>query len=96
MQSGSELATTLLRKIINDEVYLGEEVRTGTCKSSRDPRNKAKYLMITGGINFLLYLLEKQNSNRPACRYTRLCARNANALNKNLLRRIDVGQHHVR
>ncbi len=57
MQSGGELANTLWRKMIdNAEDYLDEGVRTGILKSSRDPAARAKYLAITGGGGFLLYL----------------------------------------
>ena len=57
MQSGGELANTLWRKMIdNAESYLDEGVRTGILKSSRDPAARAKYLAITGGGGFLLYL----------------------------------------
>lgn len=57
MQTGGELAKTLWRKMIdNAEVYLNEGVRSGTLKPSRDPRARAKYLSITGGGGFLLYL----------------------------------------
>jgi AcrR family transcriptional regulator len=57
MQSGGELANTLWRKMIdNAEDYLGEGVRTGILKASRDPSARAKYLAITGGGGFLLYL----------------------------------------
>ena len=57
MQTGGELAKTLWRKMIDDtEVYLDEGVRSGTLKGSRDPRARAKYLSITGGGGFLLYL----------------------------------------
>jgi AcrR family transcriptional regulator len=57
MQSGGELANTLWRRMIdNAEGYLDEGVRTGILKSSRDPAARAKYLAITGGGGFLLYL----------------------------------------
>jgi AcrR family transcriptional regulator len=57
MQSGGELANTLWRKMIDDaEDYLDEGVRTGILKASRNPRARAKYLAITGGGGFLLYL----------------------------------------
>jgi AcrR family transcriptional regulator len=57
MQSGGELAKTLWQKMIDDaEVYLDEGVRAGTLKPSRDPRARAKYLSVTGGGAFLLYL----------------------------------------
>jgi AcrR family transcriptional regulator len=57
MQEGGELAKTLWRKMIEDaEAYLDEGVRAGTLKPSRDPQARAKYLAITGGGGFLLYL----------------------------------------
>jgi AcrR family transcriptional regulator len=57
MQTGGELANTLWRTMIdNAEGYLDEGVRTGILKPSRDPRARAKYLAITGGGGFLLYL----------------------------------------
>jgi TetR/AcrR family transcriptional regulator, regulator of cefoperazone and chloramphenicol sensitivity len=64
MQSGGELANTLWRKMIDDaESYLDEGVRTGILRASRDPRARARYLAITGGGGFLLYL---QMHERPA------------------------------
>jgi AcrR family transcriptional regulator len=57
MQSGGELAKMLWRRMIDDaETYLEEGVRTGTLKPSRDPRSRARYLAITGGGGFLMYL----------------------------------------
>ncbi|ETW22043.1 TetR/AcrR family transcriptional regulator [Mycobacterium gastri] len=57
MQSGGELAMTLWQKMIdNAEDYLEDGVRAGTVKPSRDPPARAKYLAITGGGGFLLYL----------------------------------------
>ena len=57
MQSGSELAKTLWRRMIEDaEQYLEEGVRAGTLKSSPDPKARAKYLGLTGGGGLLLYL----------------------------------------
>jgi len=57
MQSGGELAKTLwYRMIDNTEEYLDEGVRAGTIKPSRDPRARARYLAITGGGGFLVYL----------------------------------------
>jgi hypothetical protein len=57
MQSGSPLAKTLWRRMIdNTEEYLDEGVRAGTVKPSRDPRARAKYLAISSGGGFLLYL----------------------------------------
>jgi AcrR family transcriptional regulator len=62
MQSGSELAKMLWRKMIDDaEQYLEEGVRSGLLKPSRDPRARAKYLGITGGGSFLLYLQMHDN-----------------------------------
>jgi hypothetical protein len=57
MQTGGELANTLWRRMIdNAEGYLDEGARTGILKPSRDPSARAKYLAITGGGGFLLYL----------------------------------------
>ena len=62
MQSGSELAKMLWRKMIADaEQYLEEGVRNGLLKPSRDPRARAKYLGITGGGSFLMYLQMHDN-----------------------------------
>jgi AcrR family transcriptional regulator len=57
MQSGSDLAKMLWHKMIDDaEQYLEEGVRSGVLKPSRDPRARAKYLGITGGGSFFLFL----------------------------------------
>jgi AcrR family transcriptional regulator len=57
MQSGGELGKTLWRRMIDDaEIYLDEGVRAGTLKPSRDPEARAKFLAITGGGGFLVYL----------------------------------------
>lgn len=57
MQSGGELANMLWRRMIdNVEAYMEEGVRAGTVKPSRDPQARARYLAITGGGAFLLYL----------------------------------------
>jgi AcrR family transcriptional regulator len=57
LQSGSELAKTLWRRMIaNAEEYLDEGVRAGTVKPSRNPSARARFLAITGGGGFLLYL----------------------------------------
>ncbi|ORV06359.1 TetR/AcrR family transcriptional regulator [Mycobacterium celatum] len=57
MSSGGDLAKMLWRRMIdNTEEYLEEGVRAGTIKPSRDPQARAKYLAITGGGGFLLYL----------------------------------------
>lgn len=57
MQSGGELANMLWRRMIDNTYdYLEEGVRAGTIKPSRDPHARAKYIGITGGGGFLLYL----------------------------------------
>jgi AcrR family transcriptional regulator len=57
MQTGGDLANALWQKMIDDaEAYLDDGVRTGLLKPSRDPRARAKYLSMTGGGGFLLYL----------------------------------------
>lgn len=57
MQAGGELAKMLWHKMIDDaEEYMNEGIRAGTIKPSRDPRARARYLSITGGGGFLLYL----------------------------------------
>lgn len=57
MQTGGDLANTLWRRMIdNAEVYLAEGVQNEILKPSRDPQARAKYLAITGGGGFLLYL----------------------------------------
>jgi AcrR family transcriptional regulator len=57
MQSGSDLAKMMWRKMIDDaEQYLEEGVRSGLLKPSRDPRARARYLGISGGGSFFLYL----------------------------------------
>src|SRR5712672_664039 len=62
MQSGSELAKMLWRKMIDDaEQYLEEGVQNGLLKPSRDPRARAKFLGITGGGSFFLYLQMHDN-----------------------------------
>ncbi len=57
MQSGGDLAKSLWRDMIdNAEQYLDEAVRAGTIKPSPDPRARARFLALTGGGAFLLYL----------------------------------------
>ena len=57
MQTGGSLAKALWQKMIDDaEAYLDDGVRTGLLKPSRDPRARAKYLSMTDGGGFLLYL----------------------------------------
>ncbi|WP_422745568.1 TetR family transcriptional regulator [Mycobacterium sp. WMMD1722] len=57
MQSGSDLAKTLWRRMIdNTEQYLDDGVRAGTVKPSRDAKARARYLALNGSGAFLLYL----------------------------------------
>jgi AcrR family transcriptional regulator len=57
MQTGGELANMLWRRMIdNAEEYMEEGVRAGTIKPSHDPKARARYLAITGGGGFLLYI----------------------------------------
>jgi len=57
LQSGNELAKTFWRRMLqNAEEYLEEGVRAGTLKPSPDPKARAKFLGLTGGGGFLLYL----------------------------------------
>jgi AcrR family transcriptional regulator len=58
MQTGGDLAKMLWHRMIDNAVeYMDEGVRAGTIKPSRDPDARARYLAITGGGGFLLYLL---------------------------------------
>ena len=62
MQTGGELTKMLWRRMIdNAEQYMEEGVRAGTIKPSRDPKARAKYLGISGGGGFLLYLQMHDN-----------------------------------
>lgn len=62
MQSGSALSKTLWCRMIDDtEAYLDEGIRAGTVKPSRDPRARARYMALTGGGGFLLYLQLHEN-----------------------------------
>jgi AcrR family transcriptional regulator len=57
MQSGGELANMLWRRMIdNAEEYMEEGVRAGTIKPSRDPKARARYVAMTGGGGFFLYI----------------------------------------
>lgn len=57
MQAGGDLATMMYRRLIeNAEQYMEDGVRAGTLKPSRDPAARAKFLAISGGGSFLLYL----------------------------------------
>lgn len=62
MQSGSDLAKMMWQRMIdNAEEYLEEGVRAGTLKPSRDPRARAKYLGMSSGGGFLMYLQMHDN-----------------------------------
>ncbi|OBJ87064.1 TetR/AcrR family transcriptional regulator [Mycobacterium asiaticum] len=57
LQSGGELAKMLWHRMIqNTGEYMAEGVAAGTIKPSRDPQARSRYLAITGGGGFLLYL----------------------------------------
>jgi AcrR family transcriptional regulator len=57
MQSGSELAKMLWQKMVdNAEEYLEEGVQNGLLKPSRDPRARARFLGLTGGGGFFLFI----------------------------------------
>jgi AcrR family transcriptional regulator len=62
MQSGTGLAKMLWQKMIdNAEQYLEDGVRSGLLKPSRDPRARARYLGMSSGGGFLMYLLMHDN-----------------------------------
>jgi len=64
MQSGGELSKMLWQNMIdNVEAYMEEGVQAGTVKPSRDPHARARYLAITGGGGFLLYLQMHETPN---------------------------------
>ena len=57
MQAGGDLAKTFWRTMMDNAAsYLDEGVRSGILKPSRDPAARAKYLAITGGGGFMLYI----------------------------------------
>jgi AcrR family transcriptional regulator len=57
MQAGGDLAKTFWRTMMDNAAsYLDEGVRSGILKPSRDPAARSKYLAITGGGGFLLYI----------------------------------------
>ncbi len=57
MQSGGDLATMMWRRMIdNVEQYMDDGVRAGTIKPSRDPHARARFMALTGGGAFLLYV----------------------------------------
>jgi TetR/AcrR family transcriptional regulator, regulator of cefoperazone and chloramphenicol sensitivity len=62
MQSGSELSKMMWQRMIdNAEEYLEEGVRSGLLKPSPDPRARAKFLGLTGGGGFFLFLQLHEN-----------------------------------
>ena len=62
MQSGSDLAKLMWQRMIdNAEEYLEEGVRNGVLKPSRDPRARARYLGMSSGGGFLMYLQLHEN-----------------------------------
>ncbi|WP_029115947.1 TetR/AcrR family transcriptional regulator [Mycobacterium sp. URHB0044] len=57
MQSGSDLAKAFWQRMLdNAEEYLEAGVRAGTLKPSRDPRARARFLGLTGGGAFFLFI----------------------------------------
>jgi len=62
MLHGGALGRGLMRQMIdNAEQYLDEAVRAGSIKPSRDPKARAKFLSISNGGGFLLYLNLHEN-----------------------------------
>jgi TetR/AcrR family transcriptional regulator, regulator of cefoperazone and chloramphenicol sensitivity len=62
MQSGTELAKMMWQRMIdNAEEYLEEGVRNGLLKPSRDPGARAKFLGLSGGGAFFLFLQMHDN-----------------------------------
>jgi AcrR family transcriptional regulator len=62
MQMGGDLAKMMWQRMIdNAEEYLEEGVRNGVLKPSRDPRARAKYLGMSSGGGFLMYLQMHEN-----------------------------------
>jgi AcrR family transcriptional regulator len=57
LQAGGDLAKMLWHTMIdNSEQYFEEGVRAGTIKPSADPKARARFLGMSGGGGFLLYL----------------------------------------
>ncbi|TRW79316.1 TetR/AcrR family transcriptional regulator [Mycolicibacterium sp. 018/SC-01/001] len=57
LQAGGDLAKSLWHTMIdNTEQYIEEGVRAGTIKPSVDPKARARFLGMSGGGLFLLYL----------------------------------------
>jgi hypothetical protein len=62
MQAGGDLAKAMWRRMIDNSVqYMEDGVRAGTLKPSRDPAARAKFLAISGGGGFLMYLQMHDN-----------------------------------
>jgi len=67
MLSGGALGRALMDQMIaNAEGYLEDAVRAGTIRPSRDPKARAKFLAMTGGGGFLLYLHMHENPSDMA------------------------------
>ena len=97
MQSGGELAKMLWQSMIdNAEEYMDEGVRAGTVRPSRDPHARARFLALTGGGAFLLYLQMHDNPNGSQGGAARLLPRHGAARPRGLHRRSDGRSHHVR
>ncbi|BBZ29862.1 TetR family transcriptional regulator [Mycolicibacterium madagascariense] len=63
LQSGGDLSKSLWRTMIDDaDRYLADGVAAGTIRPSPDPRARSRFLAMTGGGGFLLYL---QMHDRP-------------------------------
>jgi TetR/AcrR family transcriptional regulator, regulator of cefoperazone and chloramphenicol sensitivity len=57
MVSGGDLGRALMVQMIdNAESYIEDAVRAGTIKPSHDPKARARFLAMSGGGGFLLYL----------------------------------------
>ncbi|HJT92718.1 MAG TPA: TetR family transcriptional regulator [Mycobacterium sp.] len=62
LHSGSEFAKSFWQRMIDQaEQYIEEGVRAGTVKPSRDPRARARYLGMTSGGGFLMYVQMHDN-----------------------------------
>ena len=64
MQDGGDLAKTFFHTMMDNTAgYLDEGVRSGILKPSRDPAARAKYMAITGGGGFFLYIQMHETPN---------------------------------
>jgi hypothetical protein len=82
--------------IDNAESYLDEGVSTGILKPSRDPAARAKYLAITGGGGFLLYIQMHETPTDLRAVLRDYAQRHGAACPRALHRRPDDRQPHVR